>query len=248
MPQSLTVLQMTRYGYVAALILFVLAVSWIVSLAFAPVPPAGATASERIEFLAQNEGWHIANFAIVVPMGFIHIPLWLGLAAIIWSRRPAIATMVAAFGLIYAPFTVIGYWTQLGTVRGVAELHNVNPEAATAAFEVLEFSGNSWSWSYGLVMLGYGTWGIAALAVFVGLSGIRYRLARITSWLYGTAGVLGVAGAIGFVMRIELIELAVLFSGVISVPALISSAVLLYQVSNGLSLENEPRDQLDAAS
>ena len=240
--------QLARYGFGSAMALFVLSIAWIGSLALAPVAGADASASERISFLADNQGWHIVNFAIVAPMGFVHVPLWLGLAGIVWLKRPACAALVASFGLIYAPFTVIGYWTQLTTVRGIVELHETSPEAAISVFEIMEFSSNFWSWSYGIVVLGYGTWGLAAFAVFAGTVDIPYRLARVTGILFGLAGLLSVVGAIGFIARNQLAELGVVFSGIVFMPALIGAAALLYQVSQGLDLHGDPASLRDHSS
>lgn len=242
MHQSQLMQQLSRYGCWAAVALLVLSISWIISLAFAPLPGSDADTAERISFLADNETWHVINFAIVVPMGLVHVPLWFGLGALIWPRTPALAVMVAAFGLIYAPLTSIGYWSQLTTVRGIVELYDNDPDAAIAAFEILEFSGNPWSFSYGLVVLGYGVWGVAALAVFAGLIGASYKLARITGGLFGLSGAFGIFGAIGFAAGSALVELGVLFSGIVFIPALVGASVLLYQVGNGLALD-EPGER-----
>jgi hypothetical protein len=236
MQQSPVIPQLARYGSWAAIILLILTIAWIVSVAFAPMPGTDANAEERITFLADHEGWHILNFAIVVPMGLVHVPLWLGLAALVWERRPPVAALIAAFGLLYAPFTVIGYWTQLTTVRGIIHLYDTNPDAAIAAFEVLDFSGEPWSLSYGIVVLGYGTWGIAAIAVMAGLAGINYRLARVTAGLFGLSGFAGVVGAVGLVAGSAMLELGVLLSGIVFVPVLVGVSVLLHQVANGLDL------------
>ncbi len=238
MQQPQIIQQLSLYGCWAAVVLLVLSIAWIVSLAFAPMPGAGADTVERITFLAENEHWHIINFAIVVPMGLIHVPLWFGIGAIIWPRLPGLAALVAAFGIIYAPLTVIGYWSQLTTVRGIVDLYDTEPDAALAAFEIIEFSGEPWSLAYGLVVLGYGVWGVAAIAVFGGLIGFSYRLARVTGTLFGLSGVFGIAGAIGFASGNALIELGVLFSGVVFIPSLVGVSVLLYQVSQGQSLDD----------
>jgi hypothetical protein len=228
---------LSRYGFWAAITLLVLSFAWIISLALAPVPGTDASTSERISFLGEHEAWHIVNFGIVVPMGLVHVPLWFALAAISWPRKPAIASMIAGFGVIYAPLTVIGYWTQLTTLRGIVELYETEPDAAIALFELIEFSSNPWSLSYGLVVLGYGVWGLGALAVFGGLIHSQYRLARVTGTLFGVSGAFGVIGAIGFAAGNAMLELGVLFSGVVFIPALVGVSVLLHQVSNGLDLD-----------
>jgi hypothetical protein len=231
--------QLSRFGFWASLALLVLTVVWIVTLGLAPTPTPESTATEQLTFLKENERWHVASFATVVPMGLVHVPLWIALAALIWFHRPGTAALVLSFGLIYAPFTVIGYWTQLTTVRGLINLYSSDPETAIAAFEVLQFSDNFWSLSYGIVVLGYGTWGLAALSVFAGTVDIPYRLARVTGILFGIAGVLGVIGAIGFVARNSYLELGVLSSGLIFVPALICTSMLLNRVSKGLQLHQD---------
>jgi hypothetical protein len=75
--------------------------------------------------------------------------------------------------------------------------------------------------------------------VFAGLRGYDYRLARVTSVLFGAAGVLSILGAIGFVARNEWLELGVLFSGIVFLAALVGTAVLLYQFQAGDVPESE---------
>jgi hypothetical protein len=225
------ILDLTRYGSLAALLLALLTIAWIVTLALSPAPPPGATASDQLQFIADHDGWQVLNFAVVVPLGLVHVPVWLGLAALIWRRRPAMAALAVAFGLLYAPFTVAGYWSQLTTVRGLAELAEREPERAAAAFEVLGFAGDPWSFSYGIIVLGYGVWGLAALAVFAGLRDEEYRLKRVVAVLFGVSGALAILGAIGFVAQRPLLELGVLLSGVVFLPAIVGTAVLLHQVS-----------------
>jgi hypothetical protein len=230
-PEPQFVLDLARYGSLAAILLALLTLLWIITLALSPAPPPGATAGDQLQFIADHDGWQALNFAVVVPLGLVHVPVWLGLAALIWRRRPALAALAASFGLLYAPFTVIGYWSQLTTVRGLAELAEREPERAAAAFEVLAFTGDPWSVSYGIVVLGYGVWGVAALAVFAGLRDEDYRLTRVVAVLFGVSGVLAILGAIGFVAQIPLLELSILLSGVVSLSAVVGTAVLLHRVS-----------------
>jgi hypothetical protein len=230
--QPVFIRDMARYGSYAAILLGALTLLWIATLGLAPVPPDGASASERLQFIAEHEGWHTLTFAAVVPLGLAHVPVWIGLAAVIWPRRPAMASMAAAFGLLYSPFTVLGYWSQLTTVRGLVALAGTEPERAAAAFEVIGFTGDLWSLSYGIVVMGYGLWGLAALAVFGGLRDTEHRLTRVVAVLFGVSGALGVIGAAGFAAQIPALELGVLLSGVVFFPAIIGTAVLLRQIAN----------------
>jgi hypothetical protein len=146
---------------------------------------------------------------------------------------------VVAFGMLYAPFTLLGYWVQITTVRGLVELAERDPERAIVAMEVIGFTGDPWSASYGVVILGYAILGLAALAVFGGLRDARYRLARVTAVLFGVAGLLAIVGTAGFVSGNAYLELGVLFSGIVYLPTLIGAAVLLHQFAargNGLDL------------
>jgi hypothetical protein len=233
MTDSQLVRALTGYGFWAAIALLILTVGWIVSLALAPMPASGATTVERIQFLAENEGWHLANFAIVLPMGFLHVPVWIGLAALIWFRRPAMAVLTVAFGLLYTPFAVLGYWTQLTTVRGIVDLADEDMQAAEALFEMMVFDGELWSLSYGIVVMGYAIWGLAALHVSAGMMESPDRLTRATGILFGASGLAGIAGATGLVVRNDVIELGVLFSGILFFPALICAATLLWLAHSG---------------
>jgi hypothetical protein len=247
-PDSQLVRSLAGYGFWAAIVLLILTVGWIVSLALAPMPASGASTAESIQFLAENEGWHVANFAIVLPMGFVHVPVWIGLAAVIWFRRPAMAVLTVAFGLLYTPFAVLGYWTQLTTVRGIADLADDDLQAATALFELMVFDGELWSLSYGVVVMGYAIWGLAALHVCAGTFDSPDRLTRITGILFGASGLAGIAGAIGLVARNELIELGVLFSGILFFPALIGAAALLWQAHTGRRRIDTAASELRSAS
>jgi hypothetical protein len=233
MKHSPALKQLAGYGSAAAVALIILTLAWIMLLALAPAQSPGAATDERIAFLADHEGWHVANFAVVAPMGLVHVPLWLGLGALVWSRRPALAAMTVAFGLLYAPFTVMGYWSQLTTVRGIVALAEQDPAAALTTFDVLAFSGELWSFSYGVIVLGYGVWGIAALSFFAAAFGVADRLTRVCSVLFGVSGMFGVVGAIGFAAENAMLELGVIFSGIVFLPALVAAAVVLRQASTG---------------
>ncbi len=235
MNDSRLIRSLAGYAFWAAILLLILTVAWIVSLALAPVPGADASPGERIQFLSENEGWHIANFAIVLPMGFLHVPVWIGLAALIWTRRPVMAVLSVAFGLLYTVFAVLGYWAQLTTVRGIVDLAEQDMQAAATLFELMAFEGELWSYSYGVVVLGYAVWGLAALHICAGMADSADRLTRTTGILFGASGLAGIAGAIGLVVGNDLIELGVLFSGILFFPALIGGAALLWLASSGQS-------------
>ena len=225
--ESNLVRQLASIGAWSAILLIVLTVFWIISLAMAPAPPADASLTERFAFVRDNDGWQFLSFLAVVPMGLVHIPVWLGLAAVTWHIRPAMGLFASAFGLFYGLLTVMGYWLQLTTVRGLGMLHQEYPETAETLFPLIHFSGEPWSMPYGLVVIGYGVWGIAALFVGGALQGLPGVLGQWTAGLFAGAGVLGIIGGIGFVAQIGLLELGVLVSGILFLPAIICAAVLM---------------------
>lgn len=218
-----------RVGAVAAAVVTAATVAWVVLLAAGPTLAEGADAQQRIAFLTEHMGWHLAGFAVVVPLALLYVPMWLGLAAQLWPRQPAAGLLAVAFGLVYAPFGLFGYWSQLTVVRGLTELHASSPQEALVAVEVLAFDGQPWSIGYATAVLAYAVWGVAAIAVAAGLLRDRQALARWTGAFFALTGVLSVLGAVGFVARVELLELAVMVSGITSLLASATTAVLLHR-------------------
>lgn len=221
-----------RGGALAALGATTLTIVWVAVLALSPQVPAGAAASERLAWLAVHAEWHLAGFAIVVPLALLYVPMWLGLAAVLWDRAPAAGVLGVAFGLLYAPVGLLGYWLQLTVVRGLVQLRASDPEEALAVVRVLHFDGAPWSLGYALAVLGYALWGLAAVAVAAGLLRLPNALAHWTGIFFALAGLLSVVGAIGFVAGAAALEQGVLLSGVASVLASAGTALLLHRADD----------------
>jgi hypothetical protein len=225
---------LVRLAWPAAIGLVLLTAAWVATLVLAPQQPAGADAAARLRFIAAHDGWQVASFAVVVPLALLHVPVWFGLAALAWPARPAAGLLAAAYGLLYAPFTCLAYWTQLTVVRGLAEVQASDPAAAVAAHRLFAFGGSLASLSYSLAVLGYAIWGLASLAAARGLLARRDRLARATAALLGLAGGLALAGAAGYVARNGVLESGVLLSGVAFLPAMIAATFLLRRASRDI--------------
>lgn len=218
-----------RAGAVAAFAVTMLTVAWVVLLALTPAPPPEADAAGQLAFVGEHAGWHVAGFAVVVPLALLSVPMWLGLAALLWATRPAIGVLGAAVGLVYVPFGLFGYWSQLTVVRGLVELHAIAPEQAVAAFAVLHFDGTAWSLGYATAVLGYAVWGVAAAIMATGLARGLGSLASWAGAMFALTGVLALIGAVGFVARVEILETGVMVSGVTSLAASATTALLLHR-------------------
>ncbi len=218
-----------RVGSVAAAVVTAATVAWVALLAAGPTLADGADAQQRIDFLTEHMGWHLAGFAVVAPLALLYVPMWLGLAALLWPRQPAAGLLAVAFGLVYTPFGLFGYWSQLTIVRGLTQLHTTSPNEALVAVEVLAFDGQPWSIGYATAVLAYTVWGVAAIAAAIGLLRDRQALARWTGGFFALTGLLSLLGAVGFVARVELLEFGVMISGVTSLLASAATAVLLHR-------------------
>ena len=212
-------------GYAAALAACLTAL-WVIALVAVPGPPADATALARLTYLADHPETAIAP-ALVVGLALLFIPIWLGLAAAVWSRRPAAGVLAVTFGLVYAPLASINYWSQLTVVRGLASLSRTDPAGSTGLYRLFEFPAGLTSLAYGLDVFAYAVWGIAAIAIAVGLWALAQPVARAAALAFGIGGSLAIVGCVGFVIGIPLLELGVMLSGIAALVAMVLAAVWL---------------------
>jgi hypothetical protein len=225
--------RLARVGSIAAGLLIIFTVSWVVLLVHPSPPPDHASAVERLAFIEQNSQWQIASFVVACLMAIAHIPVWAALASLIVPKRQTTGLIAAALGVLYGPVIVVGYWTQLTTVRSLNSLRETNTEAAIAVAAAFNFSGNFWTASYGIVIVGFAIWGLATLTICSGLIDSASRPARLTAGLFGLAGLLALFGAIGFAANVPLLEHGIILSGIVFVPALVAAIVLLHRVARG---------------
>ena len=94
---------------------------------------------------------------------------------------------------------------------------------------MLHFDGTAWSLGYATAVLGYAVWGVAAIVMAVGLARGLGSLASWAGALFGVTGMLVLFGAVGFVARVEMLEMGVMVSGVTSLAASATTAVLLHR-------------------
>jgi hypothetical protein len=218
---------LTTIGWIAALIMAILTAGWVVSLGLVSGPPVDADPAAKLAYLADHPEAGLVGPSLVAALALLHVPVWLGLAAVAWSRRPAAALLAVAFGLVYAPLASINYWSQLTVVRGLADLSRTDPAAATAVYRLFEFPGGLASFAYGVDVLAYVVWGVAALFAAAALAAVEGRAAKVTAVLFGAGGVLAIGGGIGFVGQVDALELGVMLSGVVFLFGLVAGAVLM---------------------
>jgi hypothetical protein len=217
--------QLLRLGWMAAVASAALTTLWVVALIALPAASAEAGPAEQLRLIRGAELAHGVPLLLVLPLAFVLVPLWLALAAVVWDQRPAAGVLGVCFGLLYAPFVTLNYWSQLTVVRGLAELAASEP-AAAELYRLFIFD-ELWSFGYAFNIFGYAVWGLAALSVATGLWVITGRLARATALLFALSGGLAVTGAAGFALRNELLELGVFASGVTFLGSIVLAAVLL---------------------
>lgn len=218
---------LARAGWVSAAAMAALTLAWVASLALVPGPPADAGLAAKLAYLAAHPEAGTVGPALVAALALLHVPVWLGLAAVAWPRRPAASLLAVAFGLVYAPLASLNYWSQLTVVRGLTDLARTDPASAAAAYRLFEFPGGLTSFAYGVDVLAYVVWGVAAIAIAAALATAGDRLAQATAALFAAGGALALAGGLGFVLQVDLLELGVLLSGVVFLVALVATAVLL---------------------
>jgi hypothetical protein len=233
MQLSRVIPKLARAGSIAAAILIVLTVAWVILLLYPPAPASDASAVERLAFIEQHSQWQLASFAVAILMAIALVPVWLAMAAAIVPRRQTTGLIAGALGILYGPLMVVGYWTQFTAVRSLDNLRESNPEAAIAVVSAFNFSGNFWSTSYGIIIAGFVIWGLATLTIAAGLIDSRHGIARTSALLYGFAGILALLGSLGFAAGVSILEHGILLSGIVFIPALVSTAMLLNRLAAG---------------
>jgi hypothetical protein len=234
---------MARAGSIAAGILAVLTIGWVILLVYPSAPASDASPYDRLQFIADNRHWQTISFVIAALMALVSIPVWASLAVTIVPRRQIAGLIIAILGVMYSALFFVGYLTQFTSIRSLDQLRQSNAQAAIAIVETWEFSGNFWTASYGIVMVAFVLWGLATLAVFAGLFDSRYNLARTTARLYGIAGILAFTGTLGFATNIAILEYGLLLSGITSVPAHAGAAAMLHRVASekAVHLSRDPQ-------
>lgn len=210
-------------GFVAAFLTLV----WLAAMAALPSPPADSTADQELAFMAAHDRVQIARFLPTTLVALAYVPVWLGLGVLLWEEAPAAAILAVAFGLLYPPTTAIGYWMQYTVVRGLAGRADDDPVGTAAVYEVVGFHDRPTSLSASAVILGYTFWSLGGIAAGTGLIGHGGGLAVTTGILFVVTAGLMVIGAAGHVARHRLLSRGVVLSGVVSLGATISAALLL---------------------
>jgi hypothetical protein len=224
---------LARVGSIAAVILAILTIAWAFLLLFPSAPSSDASPYERLQFIADHGHWQTISFIVAALMALLYIPVWAALAALIVPLRQTTGLIVAALGVFFSALLFVGYLTQFTTVRNLDQLRRTNAEVAIAIVEAWEFSGNFWTASYGIVIAAYVLWGLTTIMVFTGLFASSDQSTRNTALLYGGAGLLALVGATGFALGLTFLEYGLILSGVLFVPALISTALLLTHTVSG---------------
>jgi hypothetical protein len=212
-------------GGIAAIVAAALTLLWIAVMAIGPSPPERDGAAGELRFIARHGAAQVPRFAPTTLVAFAYVPMWLGLASVLWQEQPAAAALTLAFGLLYVPLVAVGYWVQFTAVRALAEFGD--SEAVRAVYEVAGFHDRRTSATGSLVVLGYTVWSLAGVAAAVGLLAAGDTTARVAGSLYLLTAVLMLGGTVGFVARIRVLARGVLLSGVASVASTIATAVLL---------------------
>lgn len=225
--------KLARAGSIAATILIPLTIAWVVLLIHPSPPDAGASSVERLAFIEMNEQWQTASFIVAALMAISYVPVWIGLGAVIVPYRQTIAMIAVALGIMFSALLVVGYWTQLATVQNLLQLLETNPDAAIAMAGAFEFSGNFWTASYGIVISAFVIWGLTTLTICSGLLDSAWRPAQMTAAMFGVAGLLALIGAVGFAAGISILEHGIMISGVLFVPALSGTVIVLHRVASG---------------
>lgn len=222
-----------RVGSIAAAILIVLTLAWVILLVHPSPPSADAGAIERLAFIELHTGWQTASFIVAALMAIAYIPVWASLGALIVPGRQTLGMITVVLGILFSSLFVIGYWTQITTVYSLMDLLDSNTDAAIAVAGAFDFSGNFWTASYGIVIASFVLLGLTTLTIFAGLGDSRYAPARTTAMLFGAAGLLAIVGAVGFAANISFLEHGILLSGVTFIPALSGTTILLHRVASG---------------
>jgi hypothetical protein len=229
---------LARVGSIAAAILALLTIVWAILLVFPVAPGSDASPYDRVQFIVDHGHWQTVSFVVAAIMAIVYIPLWAALAALIVPFRQTIGLLIAACGVFFSALLFIGYLTQFTTVQNLDQLRRTNAELALAIVEAWEFSGNFWTASYGIVIAAFVLWGLTTIMVFAGLYDHPDQRIRKTAMLYGGAGVLALTGAIGYAIGAGLLEYGLLLSGLLFVPALGYTALLLARLATNSRVDH----------
>ena len=216
-----------QIGAACAVAIGFLTALWLAVMIAAP-SPSGDAAGELAE-IAERPLLQIPRFAPTTVIGFVYVPVWLAIAAVLWQEAPTAGVLAAGFGLLYPPLCITAYWLQFTVVRGLADLWQTDPTAASAAYEVIGFHRRPTSIGSNLAVMGYTMWGLGGLAAGIGLLAIGGGAITTTAILYLVTAAFAVAGAIGHVARNRVLATAVMASGITSLASTIGTAVVLYQ-------------------
>ena len=215
---------LSRAGSTAAIAAAVLTVIWLVTLVAAPLPQSGSTADHLLALRA-DDGRTSLPYLVVLPFGLLLVPVWIALAARAWREHPVAAALTPAFGLLYAPFTLLAYWSQLTVARGIADAYGRDPAASIAVYQLFDF-GTATSLTFALDVGGYAILGLGSVCAAV-LLWSEGRLGRLAGALLALSGALSIMGAAGLALRASVMQVGAIASGPPFLVAIIGIAVLL---------------------
>lgn len=214
-------------GGVSAIVAAALTVVWLVVMVVLPSPPAGSTSDEELALIAARGGAQVAKFLPTTLVAVAYVPTWLGLGALLWDEAPAAAAVGVAFGVLYPAVTATGYWMQYTVVRGLADLADTDEVTAKAAYEIVGFHDRPTSMSASAVILGYTLWSFGGVAFGLGLTTHGGGLSVTTGVLFLVTAALMFVGVAGHIARNRVLNTGVFLSGVTSLGATITTALLL---------------------
>ncbi len=220
-----TVDDLRMVGGISALVALALTLVWLAVMA--RTPPIAERPDTQMTFYAERGRLLIRQFLPTALVAFAYVPVWLGLAAYLWPEQAALGLIGAAFGVLYVPFVVVGYWLQLTVVRAVGVESASAPDGWVPVWRLLAFSSRPESLSGSLVVLGYAVWGLAAAFSGVGLIIAGGAVATLTGTAMLITAALTWLGATGHVLRHDVLEKGVMASGITSVVATGLIAVVL---------------------
>jgi hypothetical protein len=201
-----------------------LTIAWLITF-FAFPPPGPGTATEHLRDLAAEDFRGSIAFVVVLPLALILAPVWFALAARAWRASPVAAVLAPTFGLLYAPCSLMAYWSQLTVARGLADAYASDPRAAVAAYQLFDF-GSTTSFTFALDEGGYAILGLASFAAAVLLRSDG-RLGLLAGAALALSGVLSIVGATGLALRVSIMEAGAVASGPPFLVGIVAVAVLL---------------------
>lgn len=212
-------------GGIAAVIAVVLTLVWL-GILFRVPPPEG-DASDRLAYYARRHSLLLAHFVPSTLIAIAYVPVWIGLAAHLWTIQAFAAVLIVAFGILYVPLALVGYSLQYTAARAIAEESSTESEQWLPVWRIVSFSDAPESATGWLVVLGYAVWGVGAAFAATGLVAASGGLEIATGCALAVTALLTWIGAAGVVARNPRLERAVLASGVTSVAATGLIAALL---------------------